>query len=383
MNNLSDKYVRNQTETVVCVVTTYLPTVSETFIRGHIDRLPTKTILVHSWPPSIGDEPVLSLPTRVAYKIRKRIARNGTMNETTAAYVKAFQRWRADVVLAEYGTTGVLVMEACRKLTIPLIVHFHGYDASVREVIAEHAISYRQMFDQAMAIIAVSRAMERKLITLGAPPEKVHYNPYGINCREFGGANPENAPPVFLAVGRFVEKKAPQITLKAFADTHRVLPTARLRMVGDGPLLDECRELAKSLQIEQAVAFLGAQAHEVVREEMRGARCFVQHSMEASNGDCEGTPLGILEAGASGLPVVSTRHAGIADVVIENETGLLVDERDVKGMTENMVRLARDPEFAGRLGRAARQRIANCFSEKRSFGRLLEIINSSQRMVLS
>ncbi|HEU0046646.1 MAG TPA: glycosyltransferase, partial [Nitrososphaera sp.] len=126
MNNLSDKSVRSQTETLVCVVTTYLPTVSATFIRGHIERLPTKTILVHSWPPSIGDEPVLSLPTRVAYKIRKRIARNGTMNETTAAYVKAFQRWRADVVLAEYGTTGVLVMDACRRLDIPLIVHFHG-----------------------------------------------------------------------------------------------------------------------------------------------------------------------------------------------------------------------------------------------------------------
>jgi len=154
-------------------------------------------------------------------------------------------------------------------------------------------------------------------------------------------------------------------------------------MVGNGPLLDECRELAKSLQIEQAVAFLGAQSHEVVQEEMRGARCFVQHSVEASNGDCEGTPLGILEAGATGLPVVSTRHAGIADVVIEDETGFLVDEGDVKGMAENMVRLARDPDLAGRLGRAGRQRIVKCFSEERSLGRLLEIINSSPRRVLS
>ncbi len=167
--------------------------------------------------------------------------------------------------------------------------------------------------------------------------------------------------------------------MKAFADVHRVFPTARLRMVGDGPLFDECQDLAKSLKIEDAVAFLGAQSHEVVQEEMRGARCFVQHSLEASNGDCEGTPLGILEAGASGLPVVSTRHAGIADVVIEDETGFLVDERDVKGMAENMIRLAQDSELAGRLGREARKRIANCFSEERSLGRLSEIINSSPR----
>src|SRR5438067_11507710 len=116
---------------------------------------------------------------------------------------------------------------------------------------------------------------------------------------------------------------------------------------------------------------------------MGGTRFFVQHSMEARNGDCEGTPLGILEAGASGLRLVSTRHAGIADVVIENETGLLVDERDVKGMAENMVRLAEDPELAGRLGRAARQRLAHSFSEQRRLCRLLKIINSSQRRALS
>ena len=293
-----------------------------------------------------------------------------------AAYVAAFRRSHVDVVLAEYGPTGVAVMEACRKSNLPLLVHFHGYDASVREVLRENAETYPAMFKQAAAIIAVSRAMERKLISLGAPAEKVHYNPCGIDCDDFDGADPEHAAPIFLAVGRFVEKKAPQLTLRAFAKVHEALPEAHLRMIGDGPLLDECRELARQLNIEQAVTFLGAQSHEVVRDEMRKARAFAQHSVEAANGDCEGTPIGILEAGASGLPVVSTRHAGIPDVVIEGETGFLVDEKDVESMAAYMVRLVHDTALASRLGHAARLHIESAFSSKHSISRLCAIIES-------
>ncbi len=138
------------------MITPYVPTVSETFIRGHLDRLPARTVLVHGWPPSIGDAPVLSWPTRLRYKLRKRLSRNGGGGETTAAYIAAFRRFSIDAVLAEYGTTGVNVMEACRKLEIPLIVHFHGYDASVHEVLAKHAEDYPRMFGQAEAIVAVS-----------------------------------------------------------------------------------------------------------------------------------------------------------------------------------------------------------------------------------
>lgn len=362
--------------TSVAVVTPYAPSPSETFIRAHVERLPAKTVLVQGWPPSVGPRPVLSLPERAFYKLRRALFREGPARETTAAYVRAFRRHRVHAVLAEYGPTGVTVMEACLRLNVPLVVHFHGYDASVRDVLAEHAEGYLRMFEQAAAIVAVSRAMQRKLIALGAPAEKVHYNPCGVDCAEFSEAEPESAPPIFLAVGRFVEKKAPQITLEAFASAHRSFPEARLRMLGDGPLHDECRALAQKLGINEAVTFLGARPHADVREEMRRARCFVQHSVEAASGDCEGTPVGILEAGASGLPVVSTRHAGIPDVVVEGRTGLLVDERDVRGMAEQMIRLLREPALAGELGRAARLHIENNFSSERSDGRLWAIIES-------
>lgn len=376
MSNRPDSSPRKQSADCICVVTPYEPVASETFIRAHVERMPARTVLVHSWPPTIAQQTALSLPERVAYKLGRMLFGHELQRETTAAYVKAFRRHRAAAVLAEYGTTGVLVMEACRKLEIPLVVHFHGYDASVRDVLEENAETYPVMFKQAAAIIAVSRAMQRKLISLGAPAEKVFYNPCGVDCTEFDASDPASAPPVFLSVGRFVPKKAPQLTLAAFAEVHREYPLARLRMLGDGALLAECRALAERLGIGEAVTFLGAQPHAVVQEEMRRARCFVQHSIEADNGDCEGTPVGILEAGASGLPVVSTRHAGIPDVVIENQTGLLVDERDVSGMAAQMLRLAREPELAGELGRSARRHVESHFSKERSDGQLWAIIES-------
>ena len=103
---------------------------------------------------------------------------------------------------------------------------------------------------------------------------------------------------------------------------------------------------------------------------MRRARAAVQHSMRASNGDSEGTPNSLKEAGASGLPVVATRHGGIPDIIIDGKTGFLVDEGDVERMAEYMTQLAKDPILAARLGRAAREHVCAEFSMEQSIGNL-------------
>ena len=147
-----------------------------------------------------------------------------------------------------------------------------------------------------------------------------------------------------------VEKKAPHLVLATFARVLRECPDARLHFIGDGALLGVCRDLAAALGIDHAVTFLGAQPHDIVEREMRQARALVQHSVIASNGDSEGTPVAILEAGAMGLPVVATRHAGIPDVVADGVTGFLVEERDVCGMATHMLALARNPASRASAG---------------------------------
>ena len=277
---------------------------SETFLRVHAERLPADVTVIHGLLPHIGDGPLLprSLVRRACHKISRALAGRDWSWELTRAYIEAFRRCRADVVLAEYGLVGVRVMEACRRAGVPLVVHFHGYDASMRSVLEEHVDTYPRLFQEAAAIIAVSREMERRLVSFGAPPGKVHYNSYGVDCETFGRADPERAAAVFLAVGRFVEKKAPHLTLLAFAELHRDCPEACLRMIGDGPLLAVCKDLVRGLGLSDAVTFLGVQPPGVVREEMRLARGFVQHSVEAANGDCEGTPVAILEGGSQWSP---------------------------------------------------------------------------------
>ena len=150
-------------------------------------------------------------------------------------------------------------------------------------------------------------------------------------------------------------------------------------MAGEGPLLAACQELAKALRLEEHVRFAGRLDPPRVAELFRTARAFLQHSVTAPSGDSEGTPVAVIEAGAAALPVIATRHAGIPDVVIDGETGLLTDEFDIEGMAQHMIRLAQDGQLAAALGRSARQRIASEFSSEKKIGHLREALASVTR----
>ena len=206
----------------------------ETFVRAHADHLPASVTLIDGFPPHIDQRPILSqsVVSRAARKAARVLRRREWKWETTSAYLKAFRRTGARAVLAEFGQAGVAVMDACRRTGLPLIVHFHGADISKHATLSQYGDDYQVLFREARAIVAVSRAMQQKLVALGAPPEKVHYSPCGVDCALFSSASPATAAPVFLAVGRFVEKKAPQLTILAFARVHQRRPDARLRMIG-------------------------------------------------------------------------------------------------------------------------------------------------------
>ena len=128
-------------------------------------------------------------------------------------------------------------------------------------------------------------------------------------------------------------------------------------MIGDGPLAAKCQTMVRELDLSKRVRIHGAQVHHVVYRYMQEATLFVQHSVTAANGDAEGLPVSILEAMASGLPIVSTRHAAIPEAVRDNVTGWLVDEYDLDGMATAMADLLDDPARAARFGVAGRELI--------------------------
>jgi glycosyltransferase involved in cell wall biosynthesis len=354
---------------------------SETFIRAHIERLPFDVVPHYGshWHFNgaagsqcwVGGKWGAAAATRLPARLK-----SGLFALLLARHLR---RIGADAVLAEYGTSGAYLVDGCKRANIPLFVHFHGYDASVRTVIEEHREAYKRMFEYATGVVAVSKAMKERLLGLGAVPERLHVNPYGVDPQLFSGANPGSSPQVFVAVGRLVEKKAPHLTILAFSRIRRFVPEARLVVVGDGPLYGPCKRLAQALQLGSSVELLGVCGPQRVSQLMRSARAFVQHSLEAEDGDSEGTPVSILEAQMSGLPVVATRHGGIPDVVIERETGLLVDEADVEGMSAHILQLAREPALASQMGEAARERALAHYGLDRHLAQLAAMISPTAR----
>lgn len=355
---------------------------SETFLEAHAEKLSGIIKVLHgslSPLPLSENQPILNqlILHRALRKVQRVVLRKSWDWERTASYLKVFREFRPDVVLAEYGPSGVAVSEACQVYGVPLVVHFHGYDASIQSVIEEYREGYRKLFSQAAAIIAVSHKMREQLIQMGAPESKVRLNCCGVEIKNFKDAKPSSAPPIFLSVGRFVEKKAPYLTLLAFKHVVNACPDAKLKMIGDGQLLGPCQDLATGLGLLDHVEFLGSQSHADVARHMQTVRGFVQHSIVASSGDSEGTPVAVLEASASGLPVVSTFHAGIPDVIEDRVTGFLVAEKDIDSMADRMIRLIKSPELAQTMGEAGRKRISYEFSMQKSISNLNTILSSA------
>jgi glycosyltransferase involved in cell wall biosynthesis len=359
--------------------------ITESFIRAHIEGLYENTIEIWGSPrplfhgegtailPAVGSMAAKALVFGLgldSLRASAAVARRTPTSQLDRSLADFLQQSRVDVVLAEYGPTGVEVMNACERARTPLVTHFHGYDAYHSETLDRFRDAYRQLFDRCYRLVAVSHHMVDQLVELGASPDRVTYIPYGVDTVSFDGGRPGAVPPLFLALGRFVEKKAPELTLDAFSVVHADEPRSRLVMLGDGPLRVDCIEHVRSLGIGSAVQFPGSVNHDAVVVWMQKARCFVQHSRRAANGDCEGTPLAILEASSCGLPVVSTRHAGIPEAVREGEGGFLVEEGDVDGMADRMLRLARDPDLAATMGAVGRAHVKAHYSSEKSLGNL-------------
>jgi glycosyltransferase involved in cell wall biosynthesis len=376
----------------ICIVQPRLGVLTETFIEAHRRHLPGVVMRLDCDPFPIATEdgePLLSLLHPRVHRALGRLfglsreRADGALARRVPAHIREgvllrrLRKERLDVVLAEYGPTGVAVQRVCAKAGLPLVVLFHGYDASHRPTLDRYLPDYRRLFIHASAIVAVSRQMRSQLIDLGAAPEKVAFNPYGIDVEAFSSGHPEDAPPTLLAVGRFVDKKAPDLTIAAFAKIADRLPKARLEMIGDGPLEASCRQRARELGVAEGVLFRGPLPHTEVARAMHRARCLVQHSVTPDSGDMEGTPLAILEAMASGLPVIATRHGGILDVVGDGETGLLVDERDVDGMAKAMARLTENPETAARMGEAGRRFVLDHHTMERRIENLASILEAA------
>jgi colanic acid/amylovoran biosynthesis glycosyltransferase len=361
---------------------------TETFIRAHIDQLYGNVFYLYGWDLDLKTEADVSLkelykpkssfltkfksllPHYIYFRLLQKQKKNYTKEALIKRYIKEHH---IDVVMAEYGTAGSFITPICKNLDIPLLVHFHGFDASRKDTLNNFKKGYELMFSYATKIIVVSNAMKQALVGQGCPEKKLVLNTYGPHPY-YLNIEPNLESNFIISVGRHTYKKAPYLTILAFQKVLKKHPHLKLKMIGDGELFDVSKNLVKSLGLENNIILLGGLERKEIVKHLEKAFLFLQHSIVASNGDSEGTPVGIIEAMAAGLPVVSTRHAGIPDVVIENKTGFLVDEGDINTMAKAIIKLAENRKLLSEFGTNGKVLIEKNFTLEKHINILNDII---------
>lgn len=356
----------------IALISPYQSAISETFIQAHKNYFAANVFYYYDGVTQLENKGSLSITRLQRQKRRiKHYLRIKQPSIWEDSIISSFKKNQIEKVYAEYGTTGVEIMPICKRLNIPLIVNFHGFDTSIYSVINNYEKQYKELFDFAEHIVVVSKIMKEKLILLGAQPDKITYTPCAPND-SFFNLNPSFSENSFIAVGRFVDKKAPYYTIFAFQKVLEKHPDTKLYFCGNGELFNMCVNLANYLNISKNILFLGSIPAKELKMKFECVIGFVQHSITALDGDMEGTPVAILEASAAGLPVVATRHAGIPDVILHEKTGLLVNEHDVNKMSEYMMHLLENKEHAKSLGAKGREYIKSNFSMEHH----IEILNN-------
>lgn len=351
----------------VAILSTNRNQYSETFIHAHMRSIANAVVYSDGY-----------FPTSISLDNGKTWKKLSDQKATESDLIQSWREQKVEVVLAEYGPAGVEVMSACKKANLPLVVHFHGFDAYRNDVLAHYGERYVELFKMASAIVVVSKDMEMQLRHLGCPVEKLKRIPYGVNTEHFSPNTEIQTRENFIACGRFVAKKAPLNTIQAFRKVVDAFPDAKLTFIGDGDLLEDAKMCALHLGLANNIDFKGVLTPSEVARELQKHAIFVQHSMRTDENDSEGTPLAILEAAATGLAIVATKHGGIVEVIEDGESGFLVDEGDVKAMSLRMIECLKFPEKARNMGAAARGKVISGFRQDKYNDALKNVLEKAE-----
>lgn len=337
------------TKPVVFLTAKLLPA-SETFIRAQ------STTLQEFTPYYVGSRRVkgLSLPSERTFVVNQG-GLSGNVSEgvyklfgiTPSLYYK-LRELQPALIHAHFGPCGTLALPLAKKLKLPMIVTFHGADATMKdEYTRKESVSHRiylhrreRLKREARLFIAVSEFIKQKLLEQGFPSEKVIAHSIGIDTQTFQPDLKVPREPVVLFVGRLAEKKGCSYLIQAMAKVQSQMPDVELVIVGDGDLRSQLEEM--SAKLLKRYRFEGMQPPEVVRSWMNRAMLLAVPSVTAASGNTEGLPTVAVEAQAMGLPIVGSLHAGIPQAVIDGETGFLAPERDWEGLAEYILRLFQD-----------------------------------------
>lgn len=357
---------------------------SETFVAAQAHALRRYTPCfagLHSIPTSLLIDPcdttLLTPGDRLADKLQRRFF---LQTGIAPRFVRALQRRHPVLLHAHFAIDAAAALPLQEKLGIPLVVTLHGYDATMSDETLRHYAAGRtyvrrkdQLRSRARFFICVSDHIRRQALERGVPEEKLRTIAIGVDLNFFvpDPLRSHDLDPIVLFVGRLVEKKGCVHLIHAMARIEARHPTAKLLIVGDGPLLEPLRTQARA-ELRRCT-FLGSQPPSVVRDLMYRATVLAAPSIVAASGDSEGLPINLCEAQAVGLPIAAFDGPGVSEAVVPDETALLAPQGNESALAEAISRILDDPCLAKRLAIAGRRNAEERFSLEKQTARLEDL----------
>lgn len=275
-------------------------------------------------------------------------------------YVK---RNNISLLHAHHGQLGMLLLPFKEETNLPLVTSIRGRDATLANQPIGYLDNMKMLFDRGERFFPVCQYLADRLIAWGCPSEKIRVLYGGVDLNEFKYRAPHKGDSQnILSIGRLVEKKGHHILMQAFQKIRDKFPNATLTIIGRGELEEYLISLANQLNLGDSFRLLNHLPKDQVREQMTNADIFCAASLEAADGDVEGIPNTLKEAMAIGVPVISTNHAGIPELITNNKEGVLVQENNVDELADALEFMLTNREIWETYTVAARQKVEQNFN---------------------
>jgi len=286
-------------------------------------------------------------------------------------YERLLKQHRPVLIHAHFGIEGVYALPLAKRLATPLVTTFHGFDATLAAPAllaspawAHYPLRRRELAREGDLFLCASSFIRGRLLAMGFPEARTHTHYLGVDCESIQPRASSEELPVILHVARLVAVKGTEYLLRAFAAVAPRHPDVRLVVIGEGPLRRSLERLASALGIEHRVQFLGALRHSEVLAWMRRAAMLVLPGVRTATGRVEGLGMVLLEAAATGVPVIGSKMGGIPECIDDGESGFLVPERDAGALAERLGMLLDHPSVRHRMGAAGRLLVERRFDAR-------------------
>ncbi|HAN8307397.1 TPA: colanic acid biosynthesis glycosyltransferase WcaL [Escherichia coli] len=275
----------------------------------------------------------------------------------------------ADVFIAHFGPAGVTAAKL-RELGVirgKIATIFHGIDISSREVLNHYTPEYQQLFRRGDLMLPISDLWAGRLQKMGCPREKIAVSRMGVDMTRFS-PRPVKAPATpleIISVARLTEKKGLHVAIEACRQLKEQSVAFRYRILGIGPWERRLRTLIEQYQLEDVVEMPGFKPSHEVKAILDDADVFLLPSVTGADGDMEGIPVALMEAMAVGIPVVSTLHSGIPELVEADKSGWLVPENDSRALAQRLAAFSQlDTDELAPVVKRAREKVEHDFNQQ-------------------